>query len=432
MSDFCYNSPMSVETYPQTIEKLRFLKPEEATSLAKQYGTPLYVYDETILRQQAHEALSFKASFGLTVRYAMKANPLAGILKVFNRLGIHIDASSSYEIQRAVMAGIPAKNVMLTSQQLPSNLEELVRTGVIFNACSFHQLETFGRLFPGAEVAIRINPGIGSGHTKGVAVAGPTSSFGIWHENIDRVQEIVAKHHLKVRTVHSHIGCGADPAIWHQAAKLTLKLLEQFPSATTLNLGGGFKVGRMANEETTNMQALSSEVAQLLTNFAAKTGRKLHLEIEPGTFLVASAGCLVTRIIDFNDTGPNGFNFLKVDTGMNDFMRPALHAAQHPLVVINDNAETSEYVVVGHNCESTDLLTPAPVDSERPHPRLMQAASIGDLIVIEGTGAYSSSMRLIGYNSYPTPNEVLIDTNGHPRLINRSQGVMDLAASEVL
>jgi diaminopimelate decarboxylase len=131
------------------------------------------------------------------------------------------------------------------------------------------------------------------------------------------------------------------------------------------------------------------------------------------------------------DTGEQGYSFLKLDTGMNDFMRPALHASQHPIILLGDDADKrKKYVVVGHNCESSDLLTPSPQDSELPNPRLLPEAKIGDLVVIEGVGAYCSSMRLIGYNSFPTPNEVMVMQSGEIRLVNKQAGVKDFIALE--
>ena len=220
------------------LERLNFLSPQQAAQLTSQFGSPVFVYDESTLIERGKQAMAFPAAFGLTVRYAMKANPLAAILRTFSDLGIHIDASSSYEAHRAIRAGIPAGHIMLTSQELPSDLSSLVEQGVLYNATSLHQLESYGQLFPGGSVSVRINSGLGSGHTRSVSVAGTTSSFGIWHEELPAVHELASRYQLKISTIHSHIGCGADPAIWEQAAKLTLNILEKFPDATTLNLGG--------------------------------------------------------------------------------------------------------------------------------------------------------------------------------------------------
>ena len=162
---------MLATTQNAPLETLRFLSPDQAKALVKQYGSPVFVYDEETLVKRAQEALAFHAPFGLKVRFAMKANPLAAILRVFNREGLHIDASSGYEVERAMAADIPASHIMLTSQQLPDNLAELVKKGVKFNATSLHQLDTYGRLGLEAPLSVRINAGVGSGYRRGVSVA---------------------------------------------------------------------------------------------------------------------------------------------------------------------------------------------------------------------------------------------------------------------
>jgi diaminopimelate decarboxylase len=145
-------------------------------------------------------------------------------------------------------------------------------------------------------VGLRFNPGLGSGGTGKTNVGGPSSSFGIWHELLDEVKAVVAKHGLEVVRVHTHIGSGSDPAVWQRVAALSLDLVRQFPSVSTLNLGGGYKVGRMSHEVSTDLEKIGAPVKDQFVAFSEQTGRKLHLEIEPGTFLVANAGAVVASV----------------------------------------------------------------------------------------------------------------------------------------
>ncbi len=306
---------------------------------------------------------------------------------------------------------------MITSQQLPEDLTALIDQGVRFNATSLHQLTSYGRQFPGSEVSVRLNPGVGSGHSPKTNTGGPTSSFGIWHEDIPEVKRLAAAHHLRITKIHTHIGAGTDPKVWHEAARLTLKLVEHFPEVTTINLGGGFKVARMSGEQATDLRSVSAVIAELLALFAAQTGRQLHLEIEPGTYLVAGAGSLIGRVMDQTSTGEAGFNFLKLNLGLTEIMRPSLYGAQHPIIVLNDTpTDPQPYVVVGHTCESGDLLTPEPGQPDVPATRQLQRASIGDLVVIEGVGAYCASMSAKGYNSFPEAAEVILHADGSSAL----------------
>ena len=156
------------------IEKTQFLNWKTADKIARQFSIPCYVYNEAALEEQAKKALAFPNAFGLTVRYAMKAASNKEILKLFYSLGLQIDASSAYEVKRAMLAGIPAEHISLSSQQLPGNLKEIVESGVKYNACSFRQLEEYGKVAPGTEVGVRINAGLGSGSTNRTNVGGLT------------------------------------------------------------------------------------------------------------------------------------------------------------------------------------------------------------------------------------------------------------------
>lgn len=386
-----------------------FFKPGQARALAEEHGTPLFVYSRAMLRRQAAAMLAVPAPYGLTVRYAMKANPNADVLGALRQAGIKIDASSGYEAAFAIAQGFNPHDILLTSQQLAHNLAELVGQGVQFNATSLRQLEAYGQAFPGGEVSVRINPGVGSGHSKRTNVGGVSSSFGIWHEHIPRIHEITAAYKLRIVRVHTHIGSGTDPAVWQQTSQMSLGLMNHFPEAAILDLGGGFKVGRMDGEKGVDMAAVGQAMAGLLKDFYQRTGRKVRLELEPGTFMVANAGILLAHVDDIVDTGEDGYTFLKLNTGMNDIMRPSLYGAQHPVAVLNESTARQEYIVVGHNCESGDILTPAPGDPEALMLRQLNQAAVGDLVAIGGAGAYCKSMSAHGYNSYPDAKEVLVD-----------------------
>ena len=412
-----------------------FLSTAQAAEVRARFGTPCYVYDRRTLEATARTVLGFPAPFGFTLRYAMKANPSGGILAVFRDLGLHVDASSDFEVERALRAGFKPDTIQLTSQMPSQRLADHLGRGVLYNACSLHQLESVGRIAPGREVAIRLNPGLGSGATNRTNTGGPASSFGIWHEYIDEARRIAAQHRLTIRTVHSHIGSGTDPEIWKRVTRMTLDLVGRFPEATTVNLGGGFKVGRMPEEPTVEMSDVVRHVGDALQEFRQRTGRALHLEIEPGTFLVARAGAVVATCIDVVDTGREGYRFAKLDTGMTEVTRPSLYGAQHPIDVLppddDRGRERAGVVFVGPCCESGDILTPAPGDPEALAPRWVPMPKIGDLVVVGGAGAYCAAMSTINYNSYPQAPEVMLETDGSLRLLRRRQDPTDVWANEV-
>jgi len=425
-----------------SIETLRFLTPELTREAAAAHGTPAFVYDEATLKRQALKALDFPNAYGLTVRFAMKALPNAAVLQIFDRLGLHVDASSGFEVRRAVAAGVAPERISLSSQELAPDLDELLSLGIKFNACSLRQLERYGELRPGArgdQLGVRFNPGLGSGGTGKTNVGGPASSFGIWHEQLPQVKAIVEKYDLQPARVHTHIGSGSDPAVWQRVAGLSLGLCEQLPSVSILNLGGGYKVGRMATEGSTDLSVVGVPVKAAFEEFAGRTGRELKLEVEPGTFLVANAGSLVCAVQDMVTTGDEGFTFLKLDSGMTELLRPSLYGAQHPVIHVpaSDDAPATDgpggtYIAVGHCCESGDLVTPAPDEPEVLLPRTLGGkVAIGDLIVVEGSGAYCSSMSTKNYNSFPEAPEVLLDDKGKLHLVRKRQDVREIWVNEV-
>lgn len=406
----------------------------EAESVRALAGTPAYVYSEQLLRRRAAEVLAFPAPYGLKARFAIKACPSAAILRLFHSLGLGFDASSVYEAERLILAGIPAAEISLSSQELPADLGSIVRKGVRYDACSLHQLEEYGKLFPGAELSLRVNPGLGSGHSRRTNVGGPSSSFGIWHEKLPQALAICAKYGLRIGVLHTHIGSGADPEVWARVAGMNLDTLRSLPDAHTLNMGGGFKIARVPGEKQTDLQVVGRAVAAMLEDFARETGRHIRLEIEPGTYLAAQCGAIVSSVQDIVDTGADGYNFLKLDTGMTELLRPSLYGAQHGvnLYPAKDTGRRLPYLVAGHCCESGDILTPAPADPEGLLPRELPEAAIGDLCVIEGAGAYSAAMSAKNYNSFPEAPELLLRCDGSLALIRRRQTLEQIIGNEIL
>jgi len=404
-----------------TSDRTLFLTREQAAEIRDRFGTPCYVYDRAGLEDAAKQALAFPAPYGFTLRYAMKANPSRGVLELFRGLGLHVDASSDFEVERALRAGFAPQSIQLTSQMPSRALKEHVARGVIFNACSLHQLEMFGRVAPGRPLAVRINAGLGSGSTNRTNTGGPAASFGIWHEYLDEVKATAERHRLRITRLHSHVGSGTDPEIWKRCIRMTLELAAKLPEVGAVNLGGGFKVGRMPEEPTVDLADVGAHVRTELLAFQARDGRRLGLEIEPGTYLVARAGAVVASCIDVVDTGREGYLFAKLDTGMTEITRPSLYGAQHPIDVLAQGREAAAVVFVGPCCESGDILTPAPGEPEALGPRWVPRPQIGDLVVVSGAGAYCAAMSTINYNSYPRAPEVMLELDGTLRLLRRRQ-----------
>mmetsp|Transcript_16990 Transcript_16990/g.33922 ORF Transcript_16990/g.33922 Transcript_16990/m.33922 type:complete len:489 (-) Transcript_16990:43-1509(-) len=431
--------------------KSAFLTPESAAAAIEAVGSPLYAYSLDMLEEFAAKCLAFPNAYGLTVRYAMKSCPNGAILSLFNSRGIHIDASSGFEVRRAMAAGVPADHISLSTQELPNDFAELIDMGVKVNACSLSQIERIGKHYSAAGtnqiIGIRVNPGVGSGgfssSTTGFSktnVGGPTSSFGIWHDLLTdgTVPTMVSKYGLIVERIHTHIGSGSDPKIWQSVASRSLSFCKIWDTVTSCNLGGGYKVGRNPGEPTTDLQEIGAPVTNVFRDFAAETGRELRLEIEPGTYLVANAGALVCTVQDkVFTTGDGSHTFLKLDAGMTDVLRPSLYGAVHPITILPGSGKSSDVgtesesvVVVGHCCESGDLMTPQPGEPESLGERSLRKAAIGDICVMDGSGAYCSGMSTKNYNSFPEAPEVLVDADGKPHVIRSRQSLEQIYQNE--
>ncbi len=417
------------------MEHLFFLTEEEVLHVKNYYGTPIFIYDEKTMLQRAQEVLAFPHAFGFTARFAMKALPTRKILQKFHAWGLHIDASSGYEAERAIKAGIPPSHIQITAQQIPYNLKELVEQGVLYNACSLQQLKVYGEMFPGTEISVRINPGLGSGSSNRTNVGGPSASFGIWHEYLHRVYEVANEYRLKITGMHTHIGSGSDPEVWVRCAHLALETAGKMPDVRRISLGGGYKVARMSNEKTANLQEIGNRILPAFFEFEKRHGRQLHLEIEPGTYLVANAGSLLCSIIDVVDTGPTGYRFIKIDSGMTENIRPSMYGALHPLIVVPHEKDSPRnkysYIVSGHCCESGDIFTPQQGDPESLGPRELLEAKIGDVLVVEGAGAYCSSQSCKNYNSFPECGELLRIAPFEFEWIRKPQTLEQMVQNEV-
>jgi|TARA_Y100000022_G_scaffold196244_1_gene203012 diaminopimelate decarboxylase len=419
------------------IDAMRFLTYEDLDEIQMEFGTPCFVYDEATLRTNAREVLNFPNAYGLFPRYAMKAAPTAAILRIFNEEGLGIDASSVHEVERAVRAGYGTESISLSTQELADDFIYWAQDGIRINLCSLNQIDKIGKWGKVRRVGLRFNPGKGSGGNNRTNVGGPASSFGIWKDDLEKAISLCQDYRLVVDRIHTHIGSGSDPEVWKTVASMTLDLARSFPSVESINLGGGYKVARMPDEKPTDLQEVGSPVKELFKAFAEETGRELRLEIEPGTYLLAHACSLVTRVQDVTSTGKDGYRFLKLDSGMTEILRPSLYGAQHPIHLVCEPGqqkfrESIDQVVVGHCCESGDLLTPAPGDPEALSTRNLPRGEIGDFCVIEGAGAYCSSMAAKNYNSFPEAAEVLRKEDGRLALIRKRQTFDQIIENEVV
>ncbi len=419
--------------------------------IARDHTTPLYVYDEAAILARCAEVKAMPSAFGLSVGYAMKANANRALLQLIHQQGIHIDASSLNEARRAHLAGIPWRDIMLTTQEVQDDanlkdLETMMTEGLRFNVCSHRQLTRIADFAAAHRIPLarRVHPGEGSGESATRNTGDHDSSFGVHLSDMAAVQRLATERGVVFDTVHVHIGSGGDPEAWRRNIDRQLDILAQwFPQATRVNFGGGFKVARMPDEADADIQALGAYAKARVLDFYQRTGRRLHTEVEPGTFYLANAGYLLTRVIDKKQTGAQGHRFVLLDGGMEVNTRPLLYGARHPFWVISPDghlrssdfapndmpADARPQVVVGRCCESGDAQT---IDAAgRIAPRIMAEPDIDDLVVIGGVGAYAASMSPFNYNSHLQAAELLLRTDGRVQCIRQRQTMAHMLANEL-
>lgn len=419
-----------------------FLKAKEA------YGTPAYLYDEALIVERCKAVLSMPNAYGLNVRYAMKANSNRTILQIVDREGLLIDASSLNEAKRAVLAGIAPAKIFLTTQEVPlgeerKDLEELMKKGLKYNVCSVRQLELIADFARenGITLSMRIHPGIGSGESATRNTGDKYSCFGVHRSDLPAALAYAKEKGVRFTEVHVHIGSGGDPEIWRSNIDLELGIVEEsFPDCETISFGGGLKEARMPGEIYADIEYLGSYAKDRIEAFYQINGRKLKMEIEPGTFIVANAGYAVTEVLDKKTTGDDGFNFIVVNGGMEINARPTMYGSQHPFYVISkdgkllstefDLEDTGyEAIIVGRCCESGDSQC---LDSQHNIiERKMAEPELGDLVVIGGVGGYCSSMTPFNYNSHIQIPEILAATDGTVRLIRKAQTLEQVVENEL-
>jgi len=396
------------------------LNPEQ---LVDKYGTPLYVYNEGIIRERCHELKKLLPYSWFTVNYSAKANSNLELLKIIKREGLNADAVSPGEIFFLLKAGFrPDQILFITNNITTGEMKYAVEQGVTVSLDSLSQLSIFGRLHPGQSVSVRFNPGVGAGHHEKVNTGGENTKFGVDADLVEDVKRIAAQFSLKIVGINQHIGSlflHGEPYV--EGVKTLLEIASHFPDLEFIDFGGGFGIPyhRLDGEKRLDLSALAEKLDQILTGWMKKYGREIKVKIEPGRYLVAESGVLLGRVTAVKQN--HSRKYVGTDIGFNVLMRPVIYNSYHEISVFRNGAsvvtgEQEEVTVVGNICESGDIL-----GQKRNLPLLNE----GDLVVVWDAGAYGYSMAS-NYNLRLRPAEVLITTSGEDKLIRRRDTFEDL------
>ncbi|MFT4064587.1 diaminopimelate decarboxylase [Paraburkholderia sp.] len=416
--------------------------PHQLAELARQHGTPLWVYDAGAIRRRIAELHSFD-----TIRYAQKACSNVHILKLMRDEGVVVDAVSVGELARSFAAGFkadtaaqlavqPATNaadgVVFTADVLDhATLAAVLAQRITVNAGSLDMLERLGRhAHEGHRVWLRINPGFGHGHSNKTNTGGEHSKHGIWRDDVPRALDLIRRYRLKLVGLHMHIGSGVD---YTHLARVCEAMVDAVigldHDIEAISAGGGLSVPYRDGEPRVDTAHYFRLWDDARRRIEAHAGHSVRLEIEPGRFLVARAGVLVAEVQALSRRPSR--QFALIDAGFNDLVRPSFYGSHHEMSVLKPDGTPSDapvgsFSVAGPLCEAGDVFTQA--EGGVVTSRALPAPEVGDFIVFHDAGAYGASMSS-NYNSRPLAPEVLVE-NGGARLIRRRQRIDELLALE--
>lgn len=392
--------------------------------IAEGEGTPLYIYSAAEIRTRYRAIDDAFGGYPHALHYALKANSTLAIVREIRALGSAADANSIWEIDVARRAGFEPRDIVFTGVgKSRAELERAVPLDVkAINVESAGELERVESIAAAhgrpARVAIRVNPDIDAGSHPHISTGLKINKFGIAVETARKLfATIGSRPFLTLVAVHVHIGSQVttvEPLRGAAAfvAALARELQTLGVPLEYVDVGGGLGISYDGAPVVSAADYVSALVEQV-----SPTG--LPIVVEPGRSIVGPAGILVARVIDIKPRSADS-EFVVIDAGMTELMRPALYNAFHRVEPLTPrNGAARSYEIVGPVCESSDVVG---------RDRRISPLEVGDLVAVRDAGAYGSAMAS-NYNRRPIPAEVLVDA-GQWRVIRRRQTVEDMLALE--
>ena len=354
-----------------------------------------YVYDSESVRE---------AAAGLTgldsvdrVLYAVKANFNPDLIRVLDQAGIDFECVSPGEINwlTEVIPGLDLDRILFTPNFAPrSEYEWALDKGLLVTLDNLYPLHAWPELFRGQRILVRMDPGQGRGHHEHVKTAGVHSKFGVPLFELDELCELVEKIGVDVAGIHAHSGSGVqDPEAWRTVAAQLVQVAQRFPNAHIIDLGGGLGVAEKPGDRPFDLERFDALLSDVCNSYP-----DYQFWLEPGRFLVARAGVLLTHVTQVK--GKGDMRYVGVGTGMNSLIRPALYGAYHEIVNLTraGEAPSETATIVGPICETGDRLGT---------DRLLPPSNEGDVMLIANAGAYGYVMSS-RYNRRDVATEIVI------------------------
>ena len=405
-----------------------WISDKKAFELAEEFGTPLYVYDENTLRASCRDMRGLLPNKHFRVSYSVKANSNIELLKIVLEEDIDVDAMSPGEIYLQQKAGFSNEQIFFVSNNASAEeLQYAIDRGIVVSVDSLSQLELFGRLNPGGDVAIRFNPSAGLGHHDKVVTAGKATKFGVQTAFVPEVKALFIQYGLRLVGINHHLGSLVmEKEPYLAGAAELLETAKLFPGLEFIDFGGGFGVPYNEDEARLDLADLSAALDEMLDGFLSEYGNKdVMFRIEPGRYIAAECGVLIGTVNAVKTNYER--EYIGTDLGFNVLMRPVMYDSYHAIRIAGKNGagsgtgQTGPRTIVGNICESGDILAK---DRELP------PAGEGDLVLVLNSGAYGFSMSS-NYNQRLRPAEVLINADGTHRLIRRRETFEDLVQTSV-
>jgi diaminopimelate decarboxylase len=414
--------------YSKVSSEKKFFGNTDPFRLTEEYGTPLYVYNENLLRKRCRDLKGLISYKNFRINYSPKANGNLELIKIIRNEGLNVDAMSPGEIYVNLLAGYKPEEILYISNNVSEDeFRYAINAGVKVSVDSVSQLELFGRINPGGKVAFRLNPGVGAGHHEKVVTGGQKTKFGIELKSIPEVKRISREYNLKIIGINQHIGSlFMEGDVYLEGARSMLSIAQQFDDLEFIDLGGGFGIPyrKQANQARLDLGALRDRLSETIHSWIKDYGKEIEFKVEPGRYIVAESGILLGKV---NAVKRNyKTKYIGTDLGFNVLVRPVMYDSHHDIEIYRNTGipSTKEETVniVGNICETGDIIA-----KERKLPQIFE----NDILGVLDSGAYGYSMSS-NYNNRLRPAEVLIEENGNPRIIRKRDTLEDLIRNFIL
>ena len=395
---------------------------EQLIDIAKEFGTPVYIYHAERIAAQYKKLQKGFAGCNARFFYACKSLTNVNILKYVQSIGASLDCVSVNEVKLGMIAGFAPKDILYTPNCV--DFEEIVAVkdlGANINIDNISILEQFGNKFGNSyPVCIRLNPHIMAGGNFKISTGHIDSKFGISIHQMRHIERVVKTTNLNVTGIHMHTGSEIkDINVFLEGLSVMFDLATHFPNLEFIDLGSGFKVPYQPGDAETDVAALGEKVAAAFAEFEKETGRKLQVWFEPGKYLVSQSGYFVVKANVIKQT-PAAV-FVGVNSGFNHLIRPMMYDAYHHIEnASNPKGAERIYTVVGNICE-TDTFA---------WDRKLNEVREGDFLIFNNAGAYGFEMSS-NFNSRLKPAEVLVK-DGKAKLIRRKDEFEDLLKNQII